>query len=88
LDAQQHIRMTPEIFQLIEFALGFPKNVDDDIAVVKKHPTARMLTFRCKGHTSVLHSDGFSYIVGKGADLSVTRSGADHEKIRDHGVRA
>lgn len=88
LNTQQHICLAPETFQIVKLALAFSEDVDDHIAVVKQHPSARMLTLCGVGELAELGFDGFADIFGQGADLAVARPRADHKEIRNYGVRA
>lgn len=45
LNAQEYVGFLPEAFEVVEVALVFHEDMDDDIAVVDQHPAARRLAF-------------------------------------------
>lgn len=81
LNAQQHVGLAVQPFEVVEGALFLAHDVHDDIAVVHQHPAAVGLTFNRRRPLLVQNLDRFAHVLGQSPNLPVAVAGRDDEVI-------
>lgn len=77
----RHRSVTPEVFEVVEFAAFAGEDMQDDVAIVLQNPSFRLATFDTDARAAASFFHQLLDFLGDGSHLTATRGGGDDEEV-------
>lgn len=81
----QRLRAAPQPFQAVVFPRLWGKDVDQQVAVIGKHPLRLIVAFYADGQLAGLILELESDFVGDGLNLALIGARTDYKEVREGG---